>query len=1646
MKKTIRKFRSKNKEDAAAAKIPSSSTLSNNNNNNNSNNKSQAAGESSGHSKQSTEYTEETLRKNNKPISIIPSSTTSSSTPSSPPKKGGFKFRVSPTRKKNKNKNKNNNKNNNNNNSNSNSNNNSNSNSNNQLKESLLATQEEVLSPLRGNIFDLADHKIYGISVDDLNDDSGDDSGDGGGNGNGDGNNTELAKDGDGEREGISQRLSPSHESFDSVSKFEPLANVKLKEFTPPDADFEKDYTKQMKAVAASTITSTTSPLSNNGTTTTTTTTTTFRNKLSSPDEVHALNKKKRNDYRASQRSNNILNINTNITIATPSTNRTLAYFNNNNNNNNSSNNNNNNNNNNNKSIYKSPPILLPPRIDSKGSSLSGGYSFSASSNNDGDSGKYSLSYDPWSPLNDLNDDHNDNDNIDDHNINEDDNDYADLSFDESNMAHDGTTTSETKVHGKNNDSKEKDDNTNSKQESFEQNSPFPNDPFADLKDEDGNYIVISSSGESNDVVGNESDNNKEDDNIINDDSNINYGEEIENDDDNDHIIIIDDENSNTYTNQEQEEQSQHQEVPITTTIITATNDENDAIISSNGTSAPFTTSPHQSPLVIDTKSLKSHPGSIHINGTATDASVSSSIGESIELLSNLHILSMVDFLKLNDAQRIQAYRVLSDRAAETVTDIDEKRTEIFTMGRQVDELSHRVTDLMAAKTKSKSKINQYKNEIKKFKETTDVDEKLNSLMTELDAKNLIIDALKEAIDQHTSPLVTNEKAKVSQIIADSTNDEGKAHLKSRSNVRLGNAVKGVNNRSNKEESVFLKKKSLSKLSPEKSVKERVKEFEQVGFGAKLEEMKNNHIENEELSSRLNDLVMEAEPKDSIIDELKVSLENQRSTEEGHDQNKTPELHVSSKSLSDEEDIDIETPDLRTESPIQPLSQEEGEEAHNVYEEEKSNELIENLKRQVHEQEIELARVKEELNNTRSEKAARDERVEEMVATLEEQQQIINTLNDAKMRELQSLKEDHMNISVDNNEHYQPPHMSHDSLLKDLQGEIHNKEEALKKVQAELEEMKEENIKKTEFYQNELSSVQDNFVHSKVSELERTVLEKEVLSEKLKEIESKCAENESLMERITTLEQSQIEKDKRLESFLDLEERLAEKEKQTEKIQEFDTLQSENEKLTKKVKELQVEIDDVSGLLEETFKSVKETEEINSDTTLTVTEQNCTPGRAAALFRIPTKRFANNEMSNQGKKQLERMCIIHQQTVIRQIAEINKLQEILDEKDLQLNELRIQATQNEEKISVLETQFIELNKAQENKNTPEQHLDAKDNTDSRILQIDKGYIESIQIKAAQDVDLIEELKNQISVLQSRNEKLNEDIGIDDNLRHDIEDLKSKLKAKELIASSLENAYNEYYTKQEKRSNCDDDIGEASVVKMDSKNKILSLQKTVLLQEKQNATIRRVQDLVQKIGERKEEEKGSSTIQQSSDKGEEQNEDEEKLIESSKNFSIIVSLSDKLSLLHEYLKVSLHLLDHKMSNDVYSLSSTMDADAKAEINIRFKQTIEALKEIKSEMTQKIHTFEKEVIHQNIKIVAKDGIIENLLQSDERLSEKVIDLQSQLEVFKDLSSYSSINLGVMTRFQECMKLEKELQEKDEKIKRLNFIIMGEVNPDA
>ena len=199
-----------------------------------------------------------------------------------------------------------------------------------------------------------------------------------------------------------------------------------------------------------------------------------------------------------------------------------------------------------------------------------------------------------------------------------------------------------------------------------------------------------------------------------------------------------------------------------------------------------------------------------------------------------------------------------------------------------------------------------------------------------------------------------------------------------------------------------------------------------------------------------------------------------------------------------------------------------------------------------------------------------------------------------------------------------------------------------------------------------------------------------------------------------------------------------------------------------------------------------------------------------------------------------------------------------------------------------------------------------------------------------------------------------------------------------------------------------------------KNTILSIRKVTLLQEMLDASCRRLGTLLNKI----QSEKDSYT-----------------------NMPYAFSLCDKFAVIQDCIKLSLHLLKTKLSNEIESIrlgKVSGDEEDDSTIQLRFDRTMELLSESEKENRAMLEEMKNEIEHQNIKSNAKDGIIEGLMRSERSLNTVIQDLFSQLNVLKSLSDYSSVNAGLIARFKEFIKIEEELREKERIIDRLNNVI--------
>jgi cell division protein FtsB len=203
--------------------------------------------------------------------------------------------------------------------------------------------------------------------------------------------------------------------------------------------------------------------------------------------------------------------------------------------------------------------------------------------------------------------------------------------------------------------------------------------------------------------------------------------------------------------------------------------------------------------------------------------------------------------------------------------------------------------------------------------------------------------------------------------------------------------------------------------------------------------------------------------------------------------------------------------------------------------------------------------------------------------------------------------------------------------------------------------------------------------------------------------------------------------------------------------------------------------------------------------------------------------------------------------------------------------------------------------------------------------------------------------------------------------------------------------------------------------------IINLRRVSLLQEMQDSIIRRLNVLIARLDD-------------DNDTGD--NGDEEFLTPSK---SFLISMTDKLSLLHDYQKISLHLIESRLSNEIESLRSNGEAvELNEEVVARFELTLKTLESTKNDFETLLEQCNSELQQHNIKLAAKNSLIENLISKDRDRRNAIEALEKELEILKGLSEYQSINMGVMARFKECANLEQQLKEKEMVIKRLNDVI--------
>jgi len=546
----------------------------------------------------------------------------------------------------------------------------------------------------------------------------------------------------------------------------------------------------------------------------------------------------------------------------------------------------------------------------------------------------------------------------------------------------------------------------------------------------------------------------------------------------------------------------------------------------------------------------------------------------------------------------------------------------------------------------------------------------------------------------------------------------------------------------------------------------------------------------------------------------------------------------------------------------------------------------------------------------------------------------------------------------------------------------------------------------------------------------------------------------------------------------------------------------EGKVLLRRIKSLDKEVEGVSGLLAETLSSMKESSsKIKPFAPPTPDKNNIGGNLMTGLGRFSRRhrkilsevRDASSETQAEReaseKQQLERIVKMHQITVLRQRKEIRIMRIGNEENRTSMDRITEELKAKEDKISALEKQFIALNEAKENGVNMNSSLPTNCLTNNRksIIQIDAAYVSTLESNASDNSETIHDLRTKLEKEQAQSEALRGKMTEEKDLRDQITNLSIKVQARDATISAMEKSYKLHLSNLSaesklrakatarrkataKRPNilsdliCEEDhldvsqseiadvesrddrgednnelkrqiaISEATISQLKSqistlerekmdiavpmnggkKGAILSLRKVTLLQEMLDASCRHLNVVLSRL---------EDTNCMSSDK------------------RFLLSVCDKSSLMQHYIKVSLRLLESRLSNELESIRLDKvqgEEETDHVIQARFDQTLKSLGESEEDVKYYLEQLKEDIDHQNIQIVAKDGIIEDLMKNEKATHIMLKTLQSEMDIVKSMGNYSSVNEEVMSKFRECTQLESEMQEKERIINRLNHVI--------
>jgi len=951
-----------------------------------------------------------------------------------------------------------------------------------------------------------------------------------------------------------------------------------------------------------------------------------------------------------------------------------------------------------------------------------------------------------------------------------------------------------------------------------------------------------------------------------------------------------------------------------------------------------------------------------------------SSIGESLDDGFDEPLMHIAEFMKLSEGDRIQAYCDLFTTAASMMKDVDDKREEIFTMGSKVDDLYKRVLDFEGEKKRFISKDAESKREIQTLQNTindqkghidfttvesnTSANSRQNSeanmLRTELEAKDVIIDALKQSVEEWK------------------TQDQQFCKRGQDENERMEKMEEDIVEKDHQlnEQGELLKKTSTEIASLRTQVEHKEKTIEELRAESSASKEK----------SKSNDIILASvnEELESVKRELKDSKELVESIESDH-ATKLAEIERVQSLINLSEDFCKSTPLTPTRETI--------------------------------DSSIPVGTV----------------RAKVAIATSREMKSGITCL---------------------------PVSMSYLNLSK--------KKPTDSPVRRSLATFGGGIIKVPTFAKSDTPPLQqpENKILQELREKETII--KELEDSHKAEVNTLRKEKREIETHASTLEKELM--DIKSQNTSDTQQNTAPKSvelpsKEDASMSKIESLRNEKTTLSSKVQNLEKEIEDVSGLLQETILSIKGWNDEMDDQE--VEKQNAEASSVGVLGRFGStitqsvRRVTTTQYTDEEVRQLEKLAKIHQLSVMRQREKIRSLEEELNKSTSTLEQVLAEANLSEEKVSVLETQFAALNKDVEN-NANASSRDAGV-TSGSIIKIDAAHIISMEAKLNQNKGTIIELKNKIRKLKERNLSLRATIKPEEELRAQFDGLRLELQAKNLEIIELERLYkshnngNQMSSRGSNSSLSGSDVAEDDDASVDELRRILAkreklilylknklsdcehqsvgqssagdLRRISLIQEMQDAIIRRLNILMNKMNDSREGAEGDGEV--------------DEFTTPSKYY--LISMTDRLSLLHDYQQISLHLLQSRISNEIESVrTGTKPIEMDKEVTARFDRTLKAIHESKNDVKTQLARFDIELSNHQVKLAARSEVIGKLLQSDNQNSSKVEVLQKELNEYKGLSTYSSVNAGVMARFKQCSELEEELEEKERVILRLNNVI--------